>query len=128
MLADDVFVDCCTKKKVISGTFNRLWSSEFPTQFSRATKAYVVLTNCRGKVNLELRYVDLLDDSVLMQTQALELEGSDPLSSVEFIIEVPPFPMPHDGYYAFELYCGANRLGGMRLRVDKVNQDQRKQP
>jgi len=32
-------------------------------------------------------------------------------------VEVPPFPMPHEGVYAFELHAGGEMIGARRIRV-----------
>ena len=120
ILADDIYTDQQTGKKVIAGTFGCLWASEFPTQFSRKTKAYVNLTNCHGKLVLKLQWIDLKDDSVLMASPEIQIQVDDPLVNCEVIIEVPGFPLPHEGMFAFELYCNEHRLGALRIVVAKA--------
>lgn len=117
ILADQIYVDEETKKKVIAGTFSSLWSSQFPTQYQGMTKAYVSLTNCRGVTKLSLRWVDLKHDSVLMRSPTVSFESKDPLQTIDFIMDIPPFPMPYPGHFAFELYCNDQRLGALRVSV-----------
>jgi hypothetical protein len=118
VLADQIYVDKLTGKKVIAGTFNTLWAPEFPAQFPRETWAYICMTEVRGRLSVVLKYVDLLDNSVLMETNAITVDsGGDPLASVELAVVVPGFPMPRAGTYAFELYSGDRLLGALRVRV-----------
>ena len=116
VLADQVYVDARTGKKVIAGTFNRLWSKQFPSQFGRTTYAYICLTNLR-KADLKIQYVDDESDTVLMETAEIPIKADSPLDSVEFVVEVPGFPMPHVGIYHFEVLVSGGRLGGLRLTV-----------
>ena len=119
VLADDVYTDAATKKKVIAGTFNALWSQKFPAKFGRTTKAYLVLANCHGTQRLKVRYVDLQDESVLMESSEVSVTSKSPLERIEVVMEVPPFLMPHEGQYAFEVYCNGVRVGGIRISVGK---------
>lgn len=116
VLADHVYDDRQTRKKVIAGTFNQLWSKQFPDRFSRTTFAFISLTDVRGEQKLMLRYVDLADNAVLMETH-FAVRSGDPLESVEIVIEIPPFPMPHPGAYAFEVLAGSEPLGSLRMTV-----------
>ena len=120
VLADHVYVDALTQKKVIAGTFSRLWSPQFPAKLDRNTGAYLVLANCHGQLRLQIRYVDLQDESVLMKSSELVIQTGDPLQTHEVVMEVPPFPMPHEGQYIFEVYCNGNQIGGIRLIVEKI--------
>ena len=120
VLADDVYTDAATKKKVIAGTFNQLWTSKFPAQLGRTTKAYLVLTNCHGSQKLQIRYVDLKDGSILLESPEVELAIRDPLAINEVVMEVPPFPMPHEGKYDFEVYCNGSNLGHIQINVGKM--------
>lgn len=120
VLADHVYVDVYSGKKVIAGTFSALFSDRFPCVLGRPTHAYISMTEAEvGLVALELRYVDLSNDQVLMKTD-IEVKSQGPLSTVDFISEVPPIPMPHDGAYAFELLWNNELVGSLRVTVNKV--------
>jgi len=123
VLADYVYQDAKTGKKVIAGTFNRLTSLQFPCVFSRPTWAYVCLTGIRDKTPLSLQYVDLQDNRVLMKFD-LQVEADDPLRSIELIFEVPQFPMPHEGVYAFEILHDGTQLGSVRILVDRAQEQE----
>ncbi len=119
VLADNVYTDVHTNKKIVAGTFNQLWSVKFPAIFSKTTQVYLVLTNCHGVQKLRIRYVDLKDESVLLESPEIRLTITDPLERHEVVMDVPPLPMPHEGQYAFEVYCNGELLGGIRINVDK---------
>ena len=118
VLADNVYTDVHTNKKIVAGTFNQLWSAKFPATFNKITQAYLVLTNCHGVQKLRIRYVDLKDESVLLESPEIRLIITDPLERHEVVMDVPPLPMPHEGQYAFEVYCNGELLGGIRINVD----------
>ena len=105
---------------MIAGTFNALISAKFPSQFERKTWAYICLTEVAGETDIILRYVDLDDNSVLLESPPLEVKAASPLHSVEVITEIPPFPMPKPGTYAFEVYSHGDMLGSLRVTVNAL--------
>ena len=119
VLADYVYSDKTTGKKIICGTFNRIWGSDFPTQFGRSTFAYFSLTEIQGEVEISLRWVDLATSQVLMHTKQLKIKSSSPLATVELAAEIPGFPMPHPGDFAFEVHWQGQMLGSHRVAVAK---------
>lgn len=134
LLADHVYQDKDTGKKVIAGTFNQLNLSKLkaapknaeptaggPRQLSPAEvtrpgspSAFISLTDVRGPTDLELRYVDLADNGVLLMLK-FRVESDDPLKTVEAILPVPPLPTPRPGVYALELFCNDEPLGSLRV-------------
>jgi len=123
VLADYVYVDAHTGKKVIAGTFNELQAATFPTQFPRVTYAYLCLADLRGQTEVDLRYVDLSSGEVLMQLEHVPVDASSPLESTELIVEVPEFPMPQPGSFALEVHCGGEMLGFLRITVRQAKED-----
>lgn len=119
LLADHVYIDSGTGKKVIAGTFNHLTASEFPSMFERRKFAFLSLTEVRGNVAVMLRYVDLATNDVLMEIPNLSVTEKDPLQTVEIVVEIPHFPMPHPGAYAFEAHAEGELLGFLRIFVSK---------
>ena len=118
VLADHIYVDPDTQKKTIIGTFNTIWSNQFPNQLNKSTFAYVSLTEVQGKIPLQLRYVDLQDNKLLIKLD-FEVESSDPLTSIELIFAVPPFPMPQEGVFAFEVVYDDVSIGSLRVLAKK---------
>lgn len=124
VLADHVYVDAQSGKKIIAGTFNELQASEFPSQFPRSTFAYLCLTDLRTRTTLDLRYVDLETGEVLMQLDQIPVSATSPLDSAELIVEVPEFPMPRPGSYAMEVICCNEILGFLRVNVRKADENE----
>jgi hypothetical protein len=137
VLADNVYQDKATGKKIIAGTFNRLFiskpkptaggvekpaSEESPAaprgdvRRMGSPTAYISLIDCHGVISLELRYVDLSDDKVLMRA-TIPIKCDDPLNTVEAIVPVPPLPVPHAGIYTLELLSNDEPLGALRITV-----------
>jgi len=136
LLADHVYQDKDTGKKVIAGTFNQLNLSKLkappkdaeqapmvprrlsPGEVSRMGNptAFISLTDVRGPTDLQLRYVDLADNGVLLMIQ-FQVSSDDPLKTVEAILPVPPLPTPHPGVYALELHYDDEALGALRVTV-----------
>jgi hypothetical protein len=123
VLADHIYVDAETGKKIIAGTFNELCAAEFPTQFAHVTFAYLCLTDLRGEAELDLRYVDLSDGEILMQLEGVRVAAPSPLESTELILEVPEFPMPGPGSFALEVHCAGELLGFLRINVREADGD-----
>jgi hypothetical protein len=123
VLADHVYVDVQTGKKVIAGTFNELQADGFPNQFPRATYAYLCLSDLRRPSDLDLKYVDLANGEVLMQLDGVPITAESPLDSTELIVEVPEFPMPHPGTFALEVHCDGELLGFLRITVGKAEKE-----
>lgn len=120
VLADHVYIDANTGKKVIAGTFNHLTAQEFPTTFGRNKFAFISLTDVHGKVPVSLRYVDLSTNEPLFEMKDLEVESSDPLETVEMVVEVPSLPMPHEGAFAFEIHAAGEIVGSLRIFVSRI--------
>lgn len=139
ILADHVYQDAQTGKKVIAGTFNQLFyfrQDKPPTpppppgtprkfsiqEMTRAGSpyAYISLTDVRGNVPLQLRYVDLSTNATLLHID-FQVRSEDPLSTIEAVVPVPPLPTPHAGAFALELFTGEEPLGSIRITaVDKT--------
>ncbi|MFO0946683.1 MAG: hypothetical protein U1D30_12160 [Planctomycetota bacterium] len=119
LLADHVYIDNTTGKKVIAGTFNHLTATEFPSMFERRKHAFLSLTEVRGKASITLRYVDLSTNDVMLEIPNLDVFEKDPLQTVEVVVAIPKFPMPHPGAYAFEAHCEGELLGFLRVFVSK---------
>src|SRR3972149_3657098 len=120
LLADQVYRDAATGKVIIAGTFNHLWAPGFPTDFGRTTFVYLSLAELHGTVELSLRFVNLRDERVLMETTLPPVSSNAPLRGGEIVAEVPPIPMPAPGAYAFELYAGPERLGALRIQISQA--------
>jgi len=109
-------------KRIICGTFSRLWCEEYPTEFGRPTWAFVLLVDCNGEVAIQLRFVRLRDNRVLMQSATINMESKDPLIPIDIAVQVPPFPLPEAGAYSMECYANDQLIGSVRLQAMKAGE------
>jgi hypothetical protein len=116
ILADHVYIDSKTGKKIIAGTFNRVALGEGQSSLHPVV-AYLALVGCHGPVSLQVRLADLDDGKVLRSSGVLRFDARDPLETYEVVIEVPPLPLPHEGIYALEALCNDQLAGNIRLHV-----------
>jgi len=124
LLADHVYTDDETGKKIITGTYDCIYSTGFPGEFPRATCIYVCLNSIHGQVEIELRFVDWSTYETLMEYGPITINSSDPLASIDFTIPLPSIPLPHSGSYGFELYAGNELLGMVRLRAEQIEEEE----
>jgi hypothetical protein len=134
LLADQVYQDKTSGKTIVAGIFGVLHkikkeaspgseSNEGPRRIdprefrsAGSPSCYISLTSVRGTLPLELRYVDLADNSMLM-TLAFEIANSDPVANVEIIVPIPALPTPHGGSYVLELLTENELIGSHRISV-----------
>jgi hypothetical protein len=143
VIADRVYRDGVTGKHIIAGTFNRLFFSKGPPIVPPADAggqpkmiggldagspyAYISLTDVRGKVPLVFRYVDLQDNTPILQANVV-VEASSPLDMVEFVLPLPKLPVPHAGVFAFELLYNDEPVGSHRIVVEEMKPPQTDAP
>ena len=138
LLADRVYEDKVTGKKVIAGTFNRLlFGKQKRREIERdgvkrqmipggvhvgSPCVYISLTDIRGTISCVLRYVDLREDQPLLQTE-FQIRCDDPLKTVEVILPMPPLPTPKAGIHALELLCDNEPVGSLRITVEEIKEN-----
>jgi hypothetical protein len=119
VLADHVYVDSRTGKKIIAGTFNELAAPEFPSVFTGSAHVYLCLTDLRGRCRMTLEYIDLAKNKTLLSLEHIHVYAGSPLESIELIVELPDLPLPHPGSFAIEVCIGDELLGSLRLLVSE---------
>ena len=135
LLADHIYQDLTTGKKIISGTFNKLsFQRKSPPKETEinglkhvivaggmnpgSPYAYVSLTEVRGTVPCVLRYVDLENDNSLLECR-FSIQCDDPLVTVELILPLPPLPIVKAGIHSLELLCDGEPIGSLRIQVEE---------
>jgi len=140
LLADRVYQDI-SGKKIVAGIFHRVLFSKTlhrPREVKAETGskkliipggmlagspyAYFCLTDVRGTLNCALRYVDLQDENVLLET-TFTIQSDDPLATIEGISPMPPLPTPYAGVYALELLCDDEPVGCLRVTVEEITEE-----
>jgi hypothetical protein len=119
VLADRVYAEQGTGKKVIAGTFNTIAVLQPGPHVNLPAHLYISLTELRKRqFRLELRYVDTRDLTVLMSLQPPPFDNpGQATDTLEMVVEMPPFPAPHEGVYDLELYIDGERLGCHRIII-----------
>lgn len=86
---------------------------------------YISLTGVRDSVPLELRYIDLSDNKVLLALP-FTVNCKNPLETIELSLVVPPLPILHAGVYALELLSNAELLGSLRITAVDISASEKK--
>ena len=66
VLADRIYTDT-SGKRIICGTFNKISSHKFPIT-SLSAFVFILLVDVIGEVELQLRFVNLNDNQILMES------------------------------------------------------------
>jgi hypothetical protein len=137
LLAEHVYNDQGTGKKVIAGTFNRLFiqpplavdpekQAEGIVEVPIAAVlrpgnpfAYINLTEIHGEIDINLRLVNIATNEVCFESSSISIKCNDPLSSVELVIPVLDLPRQR-GDYAFELLWNNEIIGSHRIKVEQI--------
>lgn len=141
LIADQVYEDKTTHKKVICGVFHSVFIMKGPLQVNEegvkqeegGTKSisvdikdinqyrsagspfcYISLTEVRGEKTLELRLVNLSTYNPLFKAE-ITVKREDPVETLELVIPLPKLSIPDVGVYAFELICDDTLLGSHRI-------------
>lgn len=133
ILADRVYEDKLTGKRVIAGTFSTLRFRKAPvsetTQEGQMMRmaippggmhagspyAYVSMTDVHNQAKLLLRYVNLETQDMVFQTEIV-VNCDDRLATVELAIPLPSLPVIA-GVYALEVISEEELLGSHRVIV-----------
>ena len=123
LLADFVYMDRDSGKKVIAGTFSHLRAEAFPAVFPRTTWAFIAITEIYGEAEFTLQYRDLQTNAVLLECPPIKISGANPLAVIELGVEVPNLPMPHPGAYSFDLMREDEMFHSLRVTVSQLTQE-----
>lgn len=141
LIADHVYVDAATGKKVVAGIFHRMFfvspkvnqevieeagkvRLKIPPGGHRAGSpfCYISLTEVRTKEHFVLRYINLENDQALFQAE-FDVEHHNPLDTIEVVLPLPLLPAEKEGHFALELLWNDVHLGSHRINVDVVSTD-----
>jgi hypothetical protein len=130
LIADRVYTDAATGKKIIAGTFQQLLFIR-AVAFADLAKdkrvqaggfeagspfLYACLTDVDGEQDFEVRYVDLADESVVFGG-AFKLRSMDRLQNCEVSLPLPTLPTVKAGVFALEVLWNSQPLGSYRIKV-----------
>ena len=117
LLADHVYMDAGTGKKIVAGIFFNVGTGKMPFTFPGCW-AYACLIGVPSKFTLQLRLVDLSTQEAIAGSPVFTVEHPQSrLTPHEFMLQVPQIPFRHAGAYDFELVVDDEPLKGWRFTV-----------
>ena len=116
LLADHIYTDQ-SGKRIICGTFSKIFCEKFPTLTSFSCFAFVLLVDVVGEVELQLRLVSLDENEILMESAKAKIKSESPLTPLDIVFRIPPLPLPREGIYSFECWTDGAMIGSVRLQV-----------
>jgi hypothetical protein len=138
VLADRVYQDVTTGKKIIAGTFSGYKFSKRPAvaEIVRpdGTKqqvlaggtsigspfAYISLTDVCDGTTLEIQFINLSKNVVLFGT-AVNIAHVDRLANVELVLPLPVLPITEAGTYALQVVCEGEIVGSWRVMAEDLD-------
>ena len=121
VLADRVLKEPATGKFSLVGLFSALYATRFPSVRNEPAFVYVRFGDCHRAFSVRIRYRDLQAQKLLIESAEHRVSPpDDPLIATELITILPPFPMPHAGRYALEVYSDENLVGDFVLLVKQL--------
>lgn len=137
VLADHVYTDRDSGKKIIAGTFDHILFKpiveliqevELPGGekqqlipggvHSGSPYAYVSLTDVSAGTELTLQFVNLTKNVILLEKKAT-VNSKDRLRTVEIVAPLPALPISEAGVYALEVVWEGQILGSHRVVAEK---------
>lgn len=124
VLADHIYTDGDTGKRVICGTFSRIWTKSFPAVYAPKTWAFILLVEVVNEVVLRLRFVSLDEhNEILVESPEIRIRSEGPLVPIDIALQLPSLPLPRPGIYAFECYADGTMIGSVRLNVAELEEN-----
>ena len=138
VLADRIYQDNATGKKIIAGTFSGFKFSKKPAiaeivrpdgQKQRVMMggtsvgspyAYISLTDVCEGTTVQIQFVSLSKNIVLFGN-AVTISNADRLSNVEVILPLPMLPISEAGIYALQVVCEGQILGSWRVVAEDMD-------
>jgi len=117
VLADHIYTDGPTGKRVICGTFSKIWCKDFPGALAGPIWAFILLVEAIGDVTIQLRLVHLESNKIIAECNPITIHSDDPLVAQDLAIQMPGFPLPKAGTYSFDCWANGTMIGSVRLQV-----------
>lgn len=118
VICDVVIDDATTHKKSLVGLFDRINTRKLPHRHNELN-VFSVLTNGRGKHEIEVRLVDAETEMRIVGAVG-QIEFKDPLQTVEVNFGLRAVPFPKAGTYRFDLYVSNQRISSRRIFLRTV--------
>lgn len=116
VLADHIYTDQ-SGKRIICGTFSKIFSDKFPSVTGFPASVFILLADVVGEIVLQLRFVSLYDNEILLESNPIRIQSPGPLAPLDIVVQIPPLPLPRAGIYSFECWTDGDMIGSVRLEV-----------
>src|SRR6185369_1464525 len=113
LIADQVYCDRTTGKKVIAGTFNSIATPSFPIRHDSCT-AFLSLTDVKGDIALQLQFRNLKTNEVIASFD-VEVSADDPRHTIEGVFPIHGLIFPVPGVYAADIVYKDEIVGSLRI-------------
>ena len=131
VLAERIYTDAASGKKIIAGTFNRInikrrkKTTPDPTKVRQihggtspgSPSAYISLTDVCPGTKIRLQFVSLTRNFVIFETE-ITIDCDDRLATVELVADLPELRIKESGIYTFEIVSEGEVLGSHRLTAE----------
>jgi hypothetical protein len=140
VLAERVYTDTPSGKKIIAGTFNRLLIGRVPLKQVNLPEggkgvvvpcgtdlgspwAYISLTDVVDGTEINLQFMNVGKNALLFQI-GIKIASNDRLATVEIVAPLPPISTfcTEAGTYSLDVVWGTDLLGSHRLVVTEVGE------
>lgn len=135
VVAERIYVDHDTRRKVIAGTITELWIVKrtavesnlddgrkvVSVSIQGSPYAYLSLTSVQDGTTLGLQFVSLKRNKVMFGTD-ITLNCKDRLETIEIAVALPELNLPEPGVYAFEVICDGEIIGSARIVARDVGE------
>jgi hypothetical protein len=138
VVADRVYQDASSGKKVIAGTFSGFKFSKRPPvaeivrpdgQKQRVVAGcmsagspyvYISLTDVCDNTTIQIQFLSL-SKNIVMFGNAVTIEKVDRLSNTELVLPLPTLPISEAGVYALQVICEGEILGSWRIVAEDLD-------
>lgn len=117
VLCDFTIREAVTNKLSLIGTFNGLYSSNFPIVHP-SLSVYIALTDGHGRVPCKLRMISSQNELVFDLPGHIDF-GS-PASVGEMVFQLQQIRFDTPGVYAIEFWAGGDLLGSRKLSAQRL--------
>ena len=118
ILSDTVIREQGTNKLSLIGTFNGIFSNNFPCTHP-SLSVYIAITEGRGRVQCKLRMIGLDENNIVFDLPG-QIDFGGPASVGELVFQLQQIRFPNPGVYSIEFWTGSELLASRKLNVQKV--------
>jgi len=116
LVCDVACVDPNSGKHTLIGIFDVIHVRNFPSR--RHISVYLKITNAEGAYEFDVRFVQVATNKILVGAKG-NFEVKSRVIPMGLYIPFPPFDIPSDGRYEFQVWANTIYLGSTCIDVEK---------